>query len=215
MSRILVLLLMLAVQPPKAEKPMALDPVTQRRVYEAITSASLWATSASEELYPGKQRVKLPIRQQMAFVKAKKNARYNLMVGATNQVCEAYGISRDTLARVVSDPRSREQRFIPEPTGKSGLTMAGGERAFMVPTRFNPGLVILPEKIAKRIGYENPKPPRERKPLVVTPEMNVRARRPGEPKTSYEDSIRDQVERFVEIRERAKNTVIKDPVSQN
>jgi hypothetical protein len=207
-----LILTMLSAQPPKAEKPMALDPITQRRVYEAFGSANIWAKSTSESLYRGKDRVKLPVRQQIAFIKAKRNARYNLLIGSMNQICAAYGIDRKTLYEVIRDPRSEELKFVRELNGKSGIKMATSPRDFDFPTRFDPGLVVLPEKIAKRIGYENPPPPRERKPLVIPRGLYLPRRAPGEPQEHYDDKHREEVERFIEIRDRAAKTKFKDPI---
>jgi hypothetical protein len=197
---------------PKHEKPMALDPVTQRRVYEAWLAGQRWAKGQATHLYHPLAGVRLPPERQAAFVKMRQYAMYNLMVGVEIQVCDAYGISRSVLNKVVADPRSRRQLFIPEPIGSGEIKMATTE-FFARPTRFDPEKVVLPEKIAAKIGYTNPKPKPPQGPVAIPRGMNVKPRPPGMPQELYEKQIRDEVERFKEIQERAAKAKTPNPLT--
>jgi hypothetical protein len=77
-------------------------------------------------------------------------------------------------------------------------------RSIQYPTRFNPAKVVIPEKQAKEIGYENP----NGKPVshYPTPKMYMPdgARIPGVP---YDP---EQAKRQSELRRRAREAKIKE-----
>ncbi|MDR3582562.1 MAG: hypothetical protein P4L67_04785 [Candidatus Pacebacteria bacterium] len=194
-------------QAPKAEKPMALDPVTQGRVYAAYTGAREWSFGLANKLCYRNPMVPLLNRARQKSDAVYSYTLYHLEEGAAKQICEAYGISRMTLAKVIADPRSQDVDFIPETNGDGGIAMATATN-FSRGTRFNPRKVVLPASIARRIGYKNPDPNAPPPPPPWRPESYTSDGRriPGR---AADPEIE---QRKKEIKERAKNTVIKDPI---
>lgn len=192
----------------KTEKPMALDPVTQGRVYMAYRDARAWSYDQANKLCHWHPIIRLRMDLRQSSQAKYDYTRHQLEVGAAKQIREAYGISHKTLIAVISDPRSQVLDFIPEPMEedkKGGIVITSNSKRW---TRFDPGKVVLPETIAKKIGYKNPDPnaPSSPPPFHVNSYTNDGRLIPGRPRDP-------EVERRkLEIEERAAGTVIKDPV---
>lgn len=212
MLKLLVFAVALTSQPHKAEKPMALDPITQGRVHAAYRDARAWSFKLANQLCFRNPMVPLRMDPRQRSESTYKYTLYKLESAAAKQICDAYGISRKTLSKVISDPRSQDIEFIPELKAedrREGIVMATSHSSRG--TRFDPRKVVLPASIAKRIGYKNPKP--------IDP--NAPPTPPAPHADSYTNDGRlipgmprdPEIERRKrEIEERASQTVIKDPI---
>lgn len=172
----------------KREKPLALDPVKQRQVSVAWGVGRMWAEKKAATLFDGASAVQLPHAKRVENGRMRKYAQYNLTVGVANQICEAYGISRKTLNEVAADPRSRRLPFVEEPVQFNGIQIAVDMDLRVGRTKFDPNKVILPEKIAARIGYKNPPPPDPNapKPTPRPRSVYIGPRPPGFPQAEWD-----------------------------
>jgi len=144
-----------------AERPIDIDRITQRRICEAMSQATLWADQTARADFPFAVLADMNPRQRARAFAAMKAGKKALLDAAGDQIVEAYGINRATVIKVLTDPRVQAYRFVPEPSGRGngdgGLRMAAGPWDWGG-TRFDPGKVVIDEKIAKAIGYVNPDP---------------------------------------------------------
>lgn len=190
------LLAVLLLAGPPERNSLALDPVTQRRVYEAWRAAERWSERTAGRLYHFKYALTLTPENRARYYAMQRRAKDYLRAGAAKQICAAYSIDRKALARVASDPRSRTQRFVEEPIGPDGIRMVVGDLLDMkYPTRFDPNKVVLPAKQAKEIGYANPDPDNPPKPNMAPSYMPDGRRIPGAPTNPDEEARRREIEK--------------------
>lgn len=202
---------------PPREKPMALDPVTQRRAYEAWMAAREWVRDTTNDLYHWTKAMRYDKEGRRRFYATKTLATRYLSAGAAKQICEAYGIGEKDLESVVADPRSRTLRFVEEPVGEAaGVRMARSLRSIRYPTRFDPSKVVIPEKQAKEIGYTNPgkdEPSRYPTPKMYMPDGR---RIPGAPRDPEQEARRSEIERRArEARIKERPIAVQKPSSGN
>jgi hypothetical protein len=162
----LLLLTALVGQHRHHAKPIELpDPAVQERIMTAKHQADQWAFSIMKRHMP-LRTLNLPGGMKNPYAILREQFRHDMRIAGYKQICEAYDISEDQFMAIVRRPPigvqfTRDPSYLPHGPKPGEIRMVGPNQPqdWWNPTRFDPGSVRLPEKLAKRYDYPNPKPP--------------------------------------------------------
>jgi hypothetical protein len=134
-----------------------IDGPQRRRIFDAAKAADLWVWEKSRELYPGLTIVQAPPRRR-AFLEAEQaRCRRDLVRAADLALCKEFKIPAKTYYAILSRPDiARQSPHEDGPGVPPSNTYDVAPEWMRMKTRFDPKMVHLPPKLAKRYGYVNP-----------------------------------------------------------
>lgn len=140
-----------------AQARMEIDGPQRRQIYDAARAADMWAQGTSWELFPGQITMQSPPRRRAFLEAEQKNCWHDLVMAADHALCKEFKISSKTYYAIITRP-DLAMRFPHEdgPGVPPSNTYQVAPAWMRMKTRFDPKMVHLPPKLARRYGYVNP-----------------------------------------------------------
>jgi len=136
------------------------DATFARWVQEAFSQANQWSFVKASELFPSQEMAIVGIRNPPLSQKLRQRKEYARLVlkeAAYKQIREAYDISEKEFRSMIRHPGVASIRLAPDSDARitERIKMRRGIWS-LDQTRFDPDKVVIPERIAKAIRYQNP-----------------------------------------------------------